>query len=190
MSLTRRFAIARRRLSRAVSRNEPIDADQRAVWDGVDRALFALGAASPTHALSDAYDSRSNAIDTYFAAFNPQPEQIGVIYHINGVLVGLDLFGSEAAFARAFPKLLRGSALQALAGFDKDGLAGANDCQFLHAVLNATADRFPAVGLGEELRFDTEELGGGALEMEGGLVHLFAFPRPYKDGRNEGRAAL
>jgi hypothetical protein len=145
-------------------------ADQRAVWDGVDRALFALGAASPTHALSDAYDSRSDAIDTYLTAFNPQPEQIGVIYHISGVLVGLDLFGSETTFARAFPKLLRGSALQALAGFHKDGFAGANAHQFLHAVLNATADRFPAVGLGEELRFDTEEIGGGALKLEAGLV--------------------
>jgi hypothetical protein len=106
------------------------------------------------------------------------------------VLVGLDIFGSETAFARAFPKLLRGSALQALAGFDKDDGSNHDDRQFLDAVLNVTADRFPAVGLGEELRFDTQEIGGGALEIEGGLVHLFAFPRRSNDGRNKGRAAL
>src|SRR5262249_19680404 len=129
-------------------------------------------------------------IDDYLAAFNPQPRQVGVIYRIAGVLVGLDVFGSETAFARAFPKLLRGSALQALVGFGKDDGSHADDRQFLHAVFNATADRFPAVGLGEELRFDTEEMGGGALEVEGGLVHLFAFPRRSKDGRTKGSGAL
>jgi hypothetical protein len=164
--------------------------DQRAVWDEVGEALFALGATSPTHALSDGYDAQANAINDYLAAFNPQPRQVGVIYRIAGVLVGLDIFGSETAFARAFPKLLRGSALQALAGFDKDDGSHHDDRQFLDAVFNVTADRFPAVGLGEELRFDTQEIGGGALEVEGGLVHLFAFPRRSNDGRNKGRAAL
>src|SRR5262249_52950756 len=106
-----------------------------------------------------------------------------------GLLAGLDLFGSESTFARAFPKLVRGSALQALAGFDGDDGARANDHQFLQAIFRATADRFPAVGLGEELRFDTEEMGGGALEVEGNLVHLFAFPRRSRAGRDGARAA-
>ena len=51
------------------------------------------------------------------------------------------------------------------------------DHQFLSIVLSAPGDRFPAVGLGEELRFDTSEIGGGALELEGALIHLFAFPQ-------------
>jgi len=45
-------------------------ADQHAVWYDVDEALSALGAASPTRALSDGYDRRANAIDDYLAAFN------------------------------------------------------------------------------------------------------------------------
>jgi ARG and Rhodanese-Phosphatase-superfamily-associated Protein domain len=112
-----------------------------------------------------------------------------VIYRIGDKLAGLDLFGSQTAFERAFPKLLRGSALQALAGFDNDGGGQADDGQFLHAVFNVTADRFPAVGLGEELRFDTDQIGGGALELDGGLVHLFAFQRRPNNGHNTKRAA-
>ena len=183
----------RSRKAEAVTRNLKARsvrfADQRAVWDDVGKTLFALGAVSPTHALSDGYDSRANAIDDYLAAFSPQPGQVGVIYRIAGVLAGLDLFGSETAFMRAFPKLLRGSALQALARIDRDDGSHCDDHQFLHAVFNATADRFLAVGLGEELRFDTEEIGGGALEVKGRLVHLFAFPRRSNNGRNKARAA-
>ena len=53
-------------------------ADQDAVWDGVGQALFALGAASPTRALSDAYDCRANAIDDYLAIFKPHPGHFSI----------------------------------------------------------------------------------------------------------------
>ena len=147
--------------------------DQRAVWDGVSKALFALGAASPTSALSDGFDSRANAIDGFLEVLKPQPGQIGVIYRIGGALAGLDLFGSNTSFASTFPKLLRGSALQSLAGFDKDDGAHADDRQFLDAVFNTPVDRFPAVGLGEELRFDTDRSAAARLNsMEASSISL------------------
>jgi len=161
--------------------------DQVEVWDGVTKALFALGAASPTSALSDGFNSRASEIDDFLKTLKPQPEQIGVIYRIADTLVGLDLFGSKHAFARAFPKLVRGSALQSLAGYQTDTKAQLNDRQFLSVVLSAPGDRFPAVGLGDELRFDTSDIGGGALEFEGRLVHLFAFPSALGDKRNSAR---
>jgi hypothetical protein len=151
--------------------------DQGDVWRGVDKMLFALGAASPTQALSDGFTTRANVIADYLAAFEAQPSQVGIIYRIRGVLAGLDLFGSERTFAHAFPKLVRGSALQALAGYEKEDRPSLDELQFLHSALTAPADRFPAVGLGEELRIDADGIGGGALRLNTGLVHLFAFAR-------------
>jgi hypothetical protein len=174
-------------VTRSLKKQGIRSSDQRAVWEGVSRAFLSLGAASPTNALSDAYDSRANAIDDYVAAFKAQPGQVGVIYRIGGALAGLDIFGSVTTFAGAFAKLVRGSALQALAGFDDGYVSQADDRKFLYAVCNATADRFPAVGLGEEFRFDTEEIGGGALVLHGDLVHLFAYPRRPKDRRSDDR---
>src|SRR5262249_13403429 len=89
--------------------------DPSAVWDGVDKMLFAIGAESPTRALSDGFNEHANAITDYAAAFALQRGQVGVLYRIGGVIAGLDVFGSERTFALAFPKLVRGSALQALA---------------------------------------------------------------------------
>jgi hypothetical protein len=60
--------------------------DQRDVWDGVDKMLYALGAASPTPALSDGFEERVNAIGDYVTAFKLQPGQVGVLYRIGGVL--------------------------------------------------------------------------------------------------------
>jgi hypothetical protein len=176
-------------VTRSLKKRRVRSSDQGEVWEGVSLALSSLSAFSPTAALSDGYASRASAIDEYLAAFKPQRAQVGVIYRIAGILAGLDLFASEKDFARAFPKLLRGLALQALAGLDDNSAPGANDRQFLQRMFTARADRFLAVGLGEELRFDTEEIGGGALECDGCLIHLFAFPRRSNDGRSRRRAA-
>jgi hypothetical protein len=73
--------------------------------------------------------------------------------------------------------LLRGWALQALAGYEKDGRTALEEPEILRSALTAPADRFPAVGLGEELRIDIDGIGGGALCLDTGLVHLFAFAR-------------
>jgi ARG/rhodanese/phosphatase superfamily protein len=161
-------------------------ADQGAVWDGVRKALYALGAASPTSALGDGFDSRANDIKGFVETLKPEPDQIGVIYRIGGMLAGLDLFGSKHAFAQAYAKLVRGSALQVLAGFKTEVNVPLEDRQFLGVVLSAPGDRFRAVGLEEELRYDTSEIGGGALELDGNLIHLFAFPQ--RSGAKSDRA--
>src|SRR5262245_13056066 len=63
-------------------------ADQGAVWEGVSEALFALSAASPTSALGDGFESRANDIKGFLETLKLQPEQIGVIYRIGGMLAG------------------------------------------------------------------------------------------------------
>jgi hypothetical protein len=162
--------------------------DQGAVWKSVDATLSALGAASATGALSDGFEKRADAIEDYLAAFKAESGQVGLIYRIGGVLAGLDLFGSGRALARAFPKLVRGSALQALAGYEQEGRAALDERGFLTAALTASGDRFPAVGLGDELRIVTDTIGGAALQLDGGLVHLFAFQRRSGHAGDESQA--
>jgi hypothetical protein len=170
----------RYRKAEAVTRNlksgKPRFANQADVWKGVSLALSALGTASFTSALSDAFEGRLNAINDYVAAFPSQAQQVGVIYRIGEVLAGLDLFGSERAFTMASPKLVRGAALQALAGY-RNRQTTLSEKSLLEGALAINGDRFAGVGLGEEVRFDTAEFGGGALLLDGELIHLFAFPR-------------
>jgi len=52
---------------------------------------------------------------------------------------GLDFFETKLAFAGAFAKLVRGSALQALAGFPMEHAALLDQAQFLRAVLPPSA---------------------------------------------------
>ena len=43
------------------------------MWEGVDKTLLALGAASPTSALSKGFDSRVDTIDGFLDAFKLEP---------------------------------------------------------------------------------------------------------------------
>lgn len=45
----------------------------------------------------------------------------------------------------------------------------------------------PSVGVGEDWRFEAEDLVGQALVAEGVCVHLSAFPNDDRDGRGSGR---
>jgi hypothetical protein len=93
------------------------------------------------------------------------------------MLAGIDLVGCKAAFAHAFPKLVRGSAPQSLAGFQLATKDRLDDRQFPSVVLSAPGDRFSAVGLGDELRFDTSEIGGWRTRVRGSPRPSFRLPQ-------------
>lgn len=180
----------RSRKAEAVTRNLKARkvrfSDQNAVWADVSETLDAVAATSHTKALNDAFNTRRVAIDEILRNLQPQPQQIGMIYRVGKCVIGLDLLGSVKAFGLAFPKLVRGLALQALAGTELDSDTTLGEQPFLRAMLIADVERFPAVGMGEELRIEGKEVGAAALALDGELVHAFAFSRKASGGRGAG----
>lgn len=53
--------------------------------------------------------------------------------------------------------------------------AQAQPLRFVGAVKAATRERFPAIGLGEDVRINGETIAGAALTLDGKLIHLVAF---------------
>jgi len=64
------------------------------------------------------------SLDGYVKAFAKMTEGkqdvIGYVTAVNGKIDGADIFGSPVLFAKAWPRLLKGCAVDALAEFDKD----------------------------------------------------------------------
>lgn len=50
--------------------------------------------------------------------------------------------------------------------------------RFLDSIRSTAAERFPAVGEGEDIRLTGEGVSGGALMANGRLVHLAGFAAP------------
>lgn len=154
--------------------------DQSEVWADISAKSARLAASSETGAMADMYEQRGSRIDEYVEALVPADGQAGAAFAIDGRLIGFDLFDAGDTLRRLFPKLVRSFALDAIdrpEGFDRVEVQAAEVESFLAEVGAASADSFPATGIGEDLRFGGDALAGAALLASGRVVHLSAFRR-------------
>src|SRR5437764_2262387 len=137
--------------------------DQGGVWNAIGMISNKLGYISPTHAIRDVYESQKNHIDDYLKGIEAEKGQIGAIFAINGCAAGVEIFDCAETLATYLPKIVRSYALDALA--NQTAVSGADEseaAQLLDSILDLDGQRFPAVGLGEDLRIETESICGGA----------------------------
>jgi len=151
--------------------------NQSQVWADVADKIAFCGADSGTGAMADAYASRASQLDAYVQAFRAEPRQRGAVVAIDAKVIGLELFDSAAAFSRYLGKLVRGYALDAIETQKGKPLApsGAVVRRFLDSIAAASAERFAALGEGEDIRLTGEGIAGAALAAEGRVVHLAGF---------------
>lgn len=178
------FAKARARkmsgVTASLRRSGERHANQSQVWaDVADKVAF-CGAESETLAMSDAYESRAAQVEAYVRAFRAQSRQQGAVVAIDGRPVGLELFDSATAFSRYLEKLVRSYALDAIETANGKPLAPseAEVRGFLDSIRAAEGERFAGLGEGEDIRLTGEGVAGGALALDGRLVHLAGFRVP------------
>ena len=151
--------------------------DQAEVWADVAGKAAFFRADSPTLAMSDVYDESAPQVDAYATAFRPEPNQRGAVVAIDGKPVGVELFDSPSAFARYLQRLVGSYALDAMetAGSAARVPTTGEVQRFLDSIVAASGERFAALGEGEDIRLRGNGIAGGALAVDGRLVHLAGF---------------
>jgi len=150
--------------------------DQSEVWDNIAECSASLDVRSSTNSMSDIYESYEQRLHGYREAFKSQDGQVGALFAIHGKIQGLELFDSSKTFNHYRERLVSSYALSSLADTrdEKDGVIPDTDT-FMESVMNASAERFDALGEGDDLRLSGEALAGGALLAGERIVHLVAF---------------
>jgi hypothetical protein len=159
-------------------------ADQGAVWQDIDEKASRLMAESPTGAAAAMYEGNRSTLDEFMETLEATPRQSGAVFTINGVVAGVDMFDSPATWRKSMRKLVQSYGLDAL---DHAG-APVSDAKpqpkrFLSTLKKATRERFPAIGLGEDVRISGSTIAGGGLVVDGKVIHLVAFPGSASRGR-------
>ncbi len=151
--------------------------DQGAVWEEVDRKARAHGAHSPTDALQDARGSLSERLAGFLRLADEMPEDArGVVVALGRRPVLAELLAGPRSFAKAFPRLLSGYAFEALEHAGDGPAPGVKAAErFLAQVARARREEHPAVGLGRDVRFESELISGYSLLGEGRVLHAAAF---------------
>lgn len=178
------FHRARANKSMAVSENLKATgthgANQSEVWDDISAKHRRMGVNSPTAAMSDSYEAHRDRVEDYVGRFRPVEHQVGVLFAIDGVIEGMDLFDANATLVKMLPKLVRSFAIDALE--TRRGRENRVDpeavSRFLDRVSAAHVDEYPGVGLGTDLRLSAPLVAGGGLADGEQLIHLAAFSAP------------
>lgn len=165
------------------ARGRGFAADQREVWDEVAARLSHSGSDSRTAAYADYAESRGSDVHAFSSAFHPIERQVGFVAAIGDAVAGLEAVARPELFARVFPTLVRGYAIDAVDAqlvrdreTKRSGARGFDAPEpFLSALAEAPVTSAPSLGLGEDLRLDTGGVAGCAL-FAGDVVHLTAFP--------------
>lgn len=153
------------------------DADQRDVWQDIDAKSRRMKAGSATHAAAAMYERSRAKLDAFVEALEATPRQAGAVFTINGIVAGLDVFDSPATWRKSMRKLVQSFGLDALdnAGGPVSDATPRPDV-FLSALKQSARQRFPAIGVGEDVRITGDMIVGGGLVVHGKVVHLVAFP--------------
>jgi hypothetical protein len=151
--------------------------DQQDVWSLIADKSARLGALSDTAAMSAMFESCHTTVEAFVAAFTPVEGQVGGVFFVNGRAAGVELFDVPGTWRTLAPKLLRSYALDALDRTDSPVAfdAAADAAALIRALTTSQASIFPAVGFGEDVRFDGAGVLGAALVGVGKAIHVSAF---------------
>ena len=165
------------RVSESMRRTGRRSSNQSEVWADVADKSAAFACESATLSMGDVYESRSQGLADCVRAFRAEPRQRGAVAAIDGKVAGVELFDAAATFAKYLEKLVRSYALDALETDNGESRAPAAEevRRFLERMKTAGAERFAALGEGEDIRLSGEGVAGGALAAGGRVVHLAGF---------------
>ena len=151
--------------------------DQSAVWDDIADCSMDLGVESETGAMSELFEQHEDHLEKYRQAFQVRDGQVGAVFAVHGTVQGIECFDHPRPFGQYLGKLVSSYAVEALRNREADEPKVAEDQvqAFLKEVSTSRGDAYAALGEGEDLRLSGEGLAGGALVVEGRVMHLAAF---------------
>ena len=149
---------------------------QGEIWEDIAVKSARMGTHSSTDAMADMYVNHNNLLSEYMAAFQPEDNQVGAVFSINGQLRGVEIFDFSNSMKKLFKKLIGSYALDAID--DATETSNTEDIsvkKFLNNIKNADCSSYPAVGEGEDIRINDKKISGGALIARDRIIHLCAF---------------
>lgn len=170
-----------RQVHESVRTSREFRSNQGEIWEEIASKASRMQAVSPSMAMAQIYQKESGRLEEFASHFDVAEGQVGAVFAINDRITGMDGFGKPRSFFRMFRKLLESYALDAI---DREGREetrvepslGTGDVErFLRIPARSPWEGRPSVGLGTDLRLETEGLIGAALAYEDRVLHTAWF---------------
>jgi len=154
--------------------------DQGAIWEEIAQKAERMHVDSPTGAMASIYEKQMPSIQEYTKQFSLIDGQVGAVFMINGKVIGMDGFGKHETFGKVFNKLLSSYAIDAIDWYHpqrEHKALKSKVTKFMTEAKSAEIETHPSVGLGTDLRVESDKVIGFALSLEDQILHLCIFPK-------------
>lgn len=155
------------------------DAGQSKVWKDVQDYQVMFNVNSPTMSLSDVYEKEKDSFEAFVKNFITNEDANGLAIFTDKKLLNIDVFNRTDIYQEYFPKMLRSTAMEVLHLEDKK-----NDLEEIEAIYKTQTmfdqlekvekTKHKGVAIGDETRFDTNDITGFELNFKNHLIHLTA----------------
>lgn len=167
-------------VSESLRRTSSYQSNQSEIWRDVDTYLHTSSTRSGTSNYSDYLAKREGSFVNYESLFPYQEGQIGQIVYLNDQFLALDSLDQPHKSQRIYSKLLR-SYIQDALDMPESELEHTQSSldaeQIFERLKNLEAEANDSVSLGQDLRFEDEQIQGAALIHSGQILHLEVFPK-------------
>jgi hypothetical protein len=163
-------------------REDRFRSDQGDVWREIEDKYARMGERpSPTGAMGDLYESFRDRASDYMKAFQAVDNQIGMIVFIDRMLAGVELFNKFDQFKLVHAKLINSYVMDALETSEsghshRTQSLKSKALKFLEDAQKAKIEHRRSVGLGNDVRMESETVLGAGLEYEGQVIQATIFP--------------
>ncbi len=170
-------------------------ADQGQVWDTVAHMQEMHHVRSMTSSLSDVFSEKAKDFEGLLKEFTPAEGANGLAIFIGKHLATVDVFNRRDVFVEYLPKILKGAMLEV--NFGGKGGKSVPEAEARYRTLEVfdslehrEFQERPGVGVGTDMRFESKELSGFELVLDGQLVHFAAFGGQKVAGKDCRRATV
>lgn len=165
-------------VTQSVREGHGFRANQSGVWDEIGAKSARMSVHSPTGAMADIYESYDDQLKQYTEHFTLSPKQKGFLVAINGQMAGMEVFDSQTSLAKYFDKMMQSYALDAI-DLEKQGPSPRHPetraDAWVKEIRELPVTPSPSLGLGEDLRLETEKVIGSGLVYEDTVIYLSVF---------------
>jgi hypothetical protein len=160
-------------------KNSTAYADQGIVWNNVSAYSELLNVHSATDNIRDVYEEVKVDLESFLNQFNPEENANGVAIFTDDNLLSIDLFNRTEIYKEYFPKIIKSAAMEIVHLEKKESKLTKAEAEYKTVTLfdkleGVEYSTHPGVGVGEEKRFETDEVTGFELNFKKHLVHFTA----------------
>ena len=172
------------RLDNSIDIYEKSKTDQYKIWNNISERLDDYEIKSFTGSTEEIYQKRKKDIENLLLSFKPKFNSLGVAIAIGNKIISIDIFSDSNVFKIYFPRILRSVIIDSYTKKPYQNFICKENVYKLLRLFEKSQKKLhnsPGGCLGEEIKFNNNQVVGSCLQYNDMMIHFSGFLKDSPD---------